>query len=104
MPTIRDIYNVLFDFAPAYMKMDWDNVGLVCGKFDTEVHRILVALDPMMDVFEEAKARSCELVVTHHPLIFQSIKQVNIYITRSLGIRRDSSIASGCNNLDYCKV
>ena len=61
MPTIRDIYNVLFDFAPAYMKMDWDNVGLVCGKFDTEVHRILVALDPMMDVFEEAKALSCEL-------------------------------------------
>ena len=43
------------------MKMDWDNVGLVCGKFDTEVHRILVALDPMMDVFEEAKAPSCEL-------------------------------------------
>ena len=57
--------------------MDWDNVGLVCGKFDTEVHRILIALDPMMDVFEEAKALSCELVVTHHPLIFQSIKQVN---------------------------
>ena len=55
MPSIREIYDVLFDFAPAYMKMDWDNVGLVCGKFDTEVHRILVALDPMMDVFEEAK-------------------------------------------------
>ena len=51
-----------FDFAPAYMKMDWDNVGLVCENFDTEVHRILVALDPMMDVFEEAKAHSCELV------------------------------------------
>ena len=48
MPSIREIYDVLFDFAPAYMKMDWDNVGLVCGKFDTEVHRILVALDPMM--------------------------------------------------------
>ena len=31
----------------------------------------------MMDVFEEAKALSCELVVTHHPLIFQNIKQVN---------------------------
>ena len=52
-------------------------MGLVCGKFDTEVHRILVALDPMMDVFEEAKAHSCELVVTHHPLIFQSLKPVS---------------------------
>ena len=106
MPTIRDIYNVLFDFAPAYMKMDWDNVGLVCGKFDTEVHRILVALDPMMDVFEEAKARSCELVVTHHPLIFQSLKQVNdeSFDGRNLLYLIENGIASLNlhTNLDCC--
>ena len=77
MATIREIYNVLFDFAPADMKLDWDNVGLACGHFDAEVHKILVALDPMPDVFEEAKACSCELVVTHHPLLFQGVKQVN---------------------------
>ena len=57
MATIREIYNVLFDFAPADMKLDWDNVGLACGHFDAEVHKILVALDPMPDVFEEAKAQ-----------------------------------------------
>ena len=106
MPTIRDIYNVLFDFAPAYMKMDWDNVGLVCGKFDTEVHRILVALDPMMDVFEEAKAHSCELVVTHHPLIFQSLKQVNdeSFDGRNLLYLIENGIASLNlhTNLDCC--
>ena len=106
MPTIRDIYNILFDFAPAYMKMDWDNVGLVCGKFDTEVHRILVALDPMMDVFEEAKALSCELVVTHHPLIFQSLKQVNdeSYDGRNLLYLIENGIASLNlhTNLDCC--
>ena len=45
MATIREIYNVLFDFAPADMKLDWDNVGLACGHFDAEVHKILVALD-----------------------------------------------------------
>ena len=77
MATIREIYNVLFDFAPADMKLDWDNVGLACGHFDAEVHKILIALDPMPDVFEEAKARSCELVVTHHPLLFQGVKQVS---------------------------
>ena len=94
MPSIREIYDVLFDFAPAYMKMDWDNVGLVCGKFDTEVHRILIALDPMMDVFEEAKALSCELVVTHHPLIFQSIKQVNSDIFPCRKSQMESRIAN----------
>lgn len=77
MPTIREIYDVLFAFAPAEMKMDWDNVGLGCGRFETEVTRVLVALDPMLDVFEEALDRSCELVVTHHPLLFQPVRQVN---------------------------
>lgn len=36
MPTIRDIYNILFDFAPAYMKMDWDNVGGSCAENSTQ--------------------------------------------------------------------
>ena len=34
MTTVREIYNTLFAFAPASMKMDWDNVGLLCGRFD----------------------------------------------------------------------
>ena len=106
MPTIRDIYNVLFDFAPAYMKMDWDNVGLGCGRFETQVHRVLVALDPMLDVFTEAKALGCELVVTHHPLIFQGIKQVNdeSYNGRNLLYLIENGIASMNlhTNLDCC--
>ena len=106
MPTIREISDVLFDFAPAYMKMDWDNVGLVCGKYDTAVHRVLVALDPMMDVFQEAKALGCELVVSHHPLIFQPVKQVNdeSYDGRNLFYLIENGIASLNlhTNLDCC--
>ena len=55
MTTVRDIYNALFAFAPASMKMDWDNVGLLCGRFDAPVDTVLVALDPMPDVIDEAK-------------------------------------------------
>ena len=106
MPNIREIYNVLFAFAPAYMKMDWDNVGLLCGRFDREVTKVLVALDPMMDVFEEAKARSCELVVTHHPLIFGAVKQVNsdTYDGRNLLYLMENDIAAMNlhTNLDCC--
>ena len=54
MTTVRDIYNALFAFAPASMKMDWDNVGLLCGRFDAPVDTVLVALDPMPDVIDEA--------------------------------------------------
>ena len=106
MATIREIYNVLFDFAPADMKLDWDNVGLACGHFDAPVDTVLVALDPMPDVFEEAKARSCELVVTHHPLLFQGVKQVNsdTYAGNCLLYLIENSIAAMNlhTNLDCC--
>lgn len=106
MPNIREIYNALFAFAPAYMKMDWDNVGLLCGKFDAQVTKVLVALDPMMDVFEEAKALGCELVVTHHPLIFGSVKQVNdeSFDGRNLLYLIENGIAAMNlhTNLDQC--
>ena len=55
MTTVRDIYNALFAFAPASMKMDWDNVGLLCGRFDAPVDTVLVALDPMPDVIGAAE-------------------------------------------------
>lgn len=106
MASIREIYDVLFDFAPAYMKMDWDNVGLLCGRFDAEVKAVMVALDPMMDVFEEAKSRGCELVVTHHPLIFGAVKQVNSdsYDGRNLLYLIENGIAAMNlhTNLDCC--
>ena len=54
------------------MKMDWDNCGLLCGRKERKVHRILVALDPFRSVIEEAIAEKADLIVTHHPLIFRS--------------------------------
>ena len=77
MTTVRDIYNALFAFAPASMKMDWDNVGLLCGRFDAPVDTVLVALDPMPDVIDEAKAVGAQCIVTHHPLFFAAPRAVN---------------------------
>ena len=71
------IHKALFDLAPAYMKESWDNVGLLCGHGGQKVSKILVALDPFMDVAKEAKAIGAQLIVTHHPLIFSGIKAVN---------------------------
>lgn len=106
MATVREIYEVLFDFAPAEMKMDWDTVGLGCGRFETQVTRVLVALDPMMDVFEEAAALSCQLVVTHHPLLFNPVRQVNgdSYDGRNLLYLIEHGIATMNlhTNLDCC--
>jgi len=72
MATTERILKALFCLAPPESKEEWDNVGLLCGHSDHEVWRILVALDPSMEAAEEAAARSAELLVTHHPVIFGS--------------------------------
>ena len=78
MRTVREIYDALFAFAPETMKLgDWDNVGLLCGRFDREVETVLVALDPLPDVIEEAQVCGAQCIVTHHPLFFQPPRAIN---------------------------
>lgn len=76
MTTVQDILNYVETLAPRSMKMDWDNVGLLCGSRSTPVTKILVALDPFEHVCREAAQWGAELIVTHHPLIFQAMKSV----------------------------
>ena len=72
MATVADILNFIESLAPDYMKMDWDNCGLLCGRKNKEVKKILVALDPFTNVIDEAIAEGADLMVTHHPLIFRN--------------------------------
>lgn len=74
--TVQQILDYVNELAPASMKEDWDNVGLLCGRRDQEVHKILVALDPFLDVCREAAEVEADLIVTHHPLIFAAQKAV----------------------------
>mgnify|MGYP002518412911 CR=1 FL=1 len=106
MTTVREIYNALFAFAPAYMKYDWDNVGLLCGHFDAPVTTVLVALDPMPDVIEEAKSVGAQCIVTHHPLIFDAPRAINdeSYTGRCILLLAEAHIAAINlhTNLDVC--
>ena len=72
MATVADILAFLETLAPASLKMEWDNVGLLCGSKSTEVTKILVALDPFEGVCREAADIGAQLIVTHHPLIFRA--------------------------------
>ena len=76
MTTVNDILTYLETLAPAAMKMEWDNVGLLCGSRAAAVTKVLVALDPFEHVCREAADWGAELIVTHHPLIFQPAKSV----------------------------
>lgn len=76
MTTVNDILQYLETLAPRALKMDWDNVGLLCGSPGQEVRRVLLALDPFEGVCREAQDMDAQLIVTHHPLIFVAPKAV----------------------------
>ncbi|MBQ5897763.1 MAG: Nif3-like dinuclear metal center hexameric protein [Oscillospiraceae bacterium] len=76
MTTVADILKFVETLAPRAMKMEWDNVGLLCGSKNTEVTKVLVALDPFEGVCHEAAETGAQLIVTHHPLIFRPQKAV----------------------------
>ena len=71
MATVADILKYIESIAPPSMAESWDNVGLLCGRKEKEVRKILVALDPFRNVIAEAIEEKADLIVTHHPLIFR---------------------------------
>ena len=76
MTTVADILNFMETLAPTSLKMDWDNVGLLCGSKTAPVTKVLVALDPFEHVCNEAAAWGAELILTHHPIIFRPLPNV----------------------------
>lgn len=71
MTTVQDILSFLETIAPRSMKEDWDEVGLNCGRLDTPVRRVLVALDPFTAACREAKEMGADLLLTHHALLWK---------------------------------
>ena len=69
MVTVNDVTQMMFRWAPPELAMDWDNVGLLVGRGDREVHRVLVALDVSPDVAAEAAETGTDLIVSHHPVM-----------------------------------
>src|SRR6056297_1589254 len=67
----------MHQWAPPGIKMSYDNVGLLVGDPSTSVSRVLVCLDVTEDVVDEALEKKCELIVSHHPLIFKEISSIN---------------------------
>lgn len=76
MASVKEVRDFFDEIAPYYMKLDFDNVGHLVGCVGTSVTKALVALDITDEVIEEAIALGAQLIVSHHPLIFDAIKRV----------------------------
>lgn len=71
-----ELMEILEDYVPARYAMDWDNVGLLAGRRDREINKIMVALDADSGVVEEAVSQKVDFLLTHHPLIFSPQKRI----------------------------
>jgi len=74
---VRHITNFMHQWAPPELKLSYDNVGLLVGDSAASVSRVLVCLDVTEAVVNEALEKKCELIVSHHPLIFKKISSIN---------------------------
>ena len=106
MNTVSMITEKLEQFAPKAAACDWDNPGLLVGRSDREVSRIYVALDASCSVVDAAIDAGCDLIVTHHPIIFRGVKSINDQSALGLKlldlIRNDVSVFSMHTNFDSC--
>ncbi len=76
MPSLGEVVAVLDELYDPSWAADWDAVGLVCGHPDSEVTKVLFAVDPVQAVVDEALEWGAELVVTHHPLFLRGTHSV----------------------------
>ena len=74
--TVAEVGKLLEKLAPLHYAEDFDNVGLLVGNPNTPVNGILVALDTLEEVVDEAIAKKCNLIVSFHPIIFNGLKKL----------------------------
>jgi dinuclear metal center YbgI/SA1388 family protein len=101
---VKEITKYLESLAPLSLQASYDNAGLIVGNEEQEITGILICLDSVEDVLEEAIQKSCNLVIAHHPIVFRGLKKLNgkNYVERTLikAIKNDIAIYAAHTNLD----
>lgn len=104
MPKISAIIDEIEAFAPLYLQEEWDNSGLQVGNKGSEAKGAILCLDITDVIIDEAIERGCNLVISHHPLLFRPLKKISgnsetekIVIK---AIKNDIALYSGHTSMD----
>lgn len=100
--TVKQIFEFLDSKFPISTACDFDNVGILAGDNNAEVKRALLSLDCTLDTVKKAIDSKCELIITHHPVIFSPIKSVLKGSVVYELIRNNIAVISMHTNLDVC--
>ena len=76
MHTISELIEAVKDFAPLSLQEPWDNSGLQVGPTNCECTGVMLCVDVTPEVIDEAKDKRCNLIISHHPLLFKGLKQI----------------------------
>lgn len=102
--TVREVAAAIEEFAPLGLQESYDNAGLIVGRYDDQVHKALLAVDVTEEVLQEAIELGCDMVITHHPIVFHPLKRFNSssYVERCVeeAIRRGIVLYAAHTNLD----
>ena len=99
--------SALEQFAPLPLQESWDNAGLQLGLTEAEVSGALLCLDVNEQIVDEAIRKGCNLIVSHHPLLFRGLKQISgdDYVQRSVikALKNDIVVVSMHTNMDNAR-
>ena len=101
---LGQLTSYLESIAPLAYQEDYDNAGLIVGHPDQEIHQALISLDCIEAVVDEAIATGCQLIISHHPIVFKGLKKFNgkTYVERVVekAIRNNIALYAIHTNLD----
>lgn len=105
---IREIINQLEAFAPLSLQEGFDNAGIqISSDIDEEVKGVLLSLDVTENVIDEAKNKNCNLILSHHPLIFTARKKITCddYVGRCIisAVKNGITVYAAHTNLDNAR-
>lgn len=102
--TVGQIIEAIEEAAPRSLQEQWDNSGLLCGSPQWECHGVMLCLDVTPEVVNQAAEAGCNLIVSHHPLIFKGIKAVSDMTVQGRAlisaIKDDIAVYSAHTSLD----
>jgi dinuclear metal center YbgI/SA1388 family protein len=101
---LSQLTNYLESLAPLAYQEDYDNAGLIVGRPDQEISQALISLDCTEAVVDEAISTNCQVIISHHPIVFRGLKKFNgkTYVERVVekAIRNNIAIYAIHTNLD----
>lgn len=103
MVTVNDVYAFLNEIAPFEYSFSFDNVGILIGNKSAKLDKVLLSLDLTSEVLEEANQLGVQLVITHHPVIFDPVKSILSDDLLYRVIKSNISVISTHTNLDIAE-